>query len=233
MEKSERLTLQKSIQDLGFGRKLMRMPLVNAAIETMQSLLNGHPKAMKVKKITIARYAAGLIGYYRGKISLPKSKISNYEKLDNFVKLFVRKLFVSNGKIQNIKFFTQLFGINLLEERVSLNKLKQDLSPASLLKYSIQKRPISDFQTASNLQKLRNMSINEMKLLLTPRGRFNPKLESLNEVRAQQHAITLTKKFARTVNAGKRLALATLIEQLQKTENLNKELLQNIRKHAV
>tara|TARA_Y100000389_G_scaffold191110_1_gene216737 strand:+ start:1008 stop:1637 length:630 start_codon:yes stop_codon:yes gene_type:complete len=208
------------------------MPLVNAAIETMQSLLDGHPKAMKIRKVTIARYAASLIGYYRGKLSLPKSKISNHEKLDNFIKLFVRKLFISNGKIQNIKLFTQLFGIELLEERVSLEKVKHNPSPASVLKYSIQKRPLSDFQTASNLKQLRNMSINKMKLLLTPRGRFNPKLVSLNELRAQQHAITLTKKFARTMNAGKRLALATLVEQLQKTENLNRELLKNIRKHS-
>lgn len=229
---SKRLTLQKSIQDLGFGRKLMRMPLVNAAIETMQLLLDGHPKAMKVRKDTIARYAASLIGHYRGKITLPISKISSHEKLDNFIKLFVKKLFISNGKIQNIKLFTQLFGVELLEERVSLNKVKQNPSPASVLKYAIQKRPISDFQTTSNLQELRKMSIDKMKLLLTPRGKFNPKLGSLNQVRAQQHAITLTKKFAKTVNAGKRLALATLIEQLQKTESLNRDLLKNIRKHS-
>jgi len=232
MEKSKGLTLQKSIQDLGFGKKLMRMPLVNAAIETMKLLLDGHPKAMKVRKVTIARYAASLIGYYRGKISLPTSKISSLEKLDNFVKLFVRNLFISNGKIQNIKFFTQLFGVELLEERVSLNKVKQNASPASVLKYSIQKRPISDFQTVSNLKKLRKMSIDKMQLLLTPRGKFNPKLGSLNQVRAQQHAITLLKKFSKTVNAGKRLALATLIEQLQKTKNLNRELLKNIRQHS-
>ena len=45
---SKRLTLQKSIRHLGFGSKL-RMPLVNAAIETMQMLLDGHPKAMKIR----------------------------------------------------------------------------------------------------------------------------------------------------------------------------------------
>lgn len=229
---SKRLTLQKSIQDLGFGRKLMRMPLVNAAIETMQMLLDGHPKAMKIKKVTIARYAASLIGHYRGKITLPKSKISSHEKLDNFIKLFVKRIFISNGKIQNIKLFTQLFGVDLLEERVSLNKVKHNPSPAYVLKYSIQKRPISDFQTVSNLKQLRKMSINNMKLLLTPRGKFNPKLSDLNQMRAQQHAITLTTKFSKTVNAGKRLALATLIEQLQKTEKLNRDLLQNIRKHS-
>lgn len=229
---SKRLTLQKSIQDLGFGRKLMRMPLVNAAIETMQMLLDGHPKAMKIRKVTIARYAASLIGHYKGKITLPKSKISSHEKLDNFIKLFVKTIFISNGKIQNIKLFTQLFGVDLLEERISLNKVKQNPSPAHVLKYSIQKRPISDFQTASNLQQLRKMSIDNMKLLLTPRGKFNPKLNDLNQMRAQQHALTLTKMFAKTVNAGKRLALATLIEQLQKTEKLNRDLLQNIRKHS-
>tara|TARA_B110000027_G_C16102435_1_gene293727 strand:- start:1051 stop:1749 length:699 start_codon:yes stop_codon:yes gene_type:complete len=229
---SKRLTLQKSIQDMGFGRKLMRMPLVNAAIETMQMLLDGHPKAMKIRKVTIARYAASLIGHYRGKITLPKSKISSHEKLDNFIKLFVKRTFISNGKIQNIKLFTQLFGVDLLEERVSLNKVKHNPSPAYVLKYSIQKRPISDFQTVSNLKELRKMSIDNMKLLLTPRGKFNPKLSGLNQMRAQQHAITLTTKFAKTVNAGKRLALATLIEQLQKTEKLNRDLLQNIRKHS-
>ena len=232
MEKSKRLTLQKSLQYLGFGRKLTRTPLVNAAIKTMQSLLNGHPKAMKVNKVTIARYAASLIGYYRGKISLPKSKISSHEKLDNFVKLFVRKLFISNGKIQNIKLFTQLFGVKILEERISLNNVKQKQSPAAVLKYSIQKRPISDFQTASNLQKLRNMSSDNIKLLLTPRGKFNPELSNLNQKRAQQHAITLTMKFSKTLNAGKRLALATLIESLQKTRKLNEKLLRNIRNHS-
>ena len=118
---SKRLTLQKSIQDLGFGRKLMRMSLVNAAIETMQMLLDGHPKAMKIRKVTIARYTASLIGHYRGKITLPKSKISSHEKLDNFIKLFVKRIFISNGQIQNIKLFTQLFGVDLLEERVSLD----------------------------------------------------------------------------------------------------------------
>ena len=76
------------------------------------------------------------------------------------------------------------------------------------------------------------MSIDNMKLLLTPRGKFNPKLSDLNQKRAQQHAITLTTKFSKTVNAGKRLALATLIEQLQKTEKVNRDLLQNIRKHS-
>ena len=229
---SKRLTLQKSIQDLGFGRKLMRMSLVNAAIETMQMLLDGHPKAMKIRKVTIARYTASLIGHYRGKITLPKSKISSHEKLDNFIKLFVKRIFISNGQIKNIKLFTQLFGVDLLEERVSLNKVKHNPSPAYVLKYSIQKRPISDFQTVSNLKQLRKMSIDNMKLLLTPRGKFNPKLSDLNQKRAQQHAITLTTKFSKTVNAGKRLALATLIEQLQKTENLNRDLLQNIRKHS-
>lgn len=233
MDKSERLTLKKSIQDLGFGRKLLRMPLVNAAMQTMQSLLDGHPKAMKVKKVTIARYASSLIGYYRGKLKLPKSIITSHEKLNNFIKLFVRRLFIANGKIQNLNVFTQLFGIELLEERVSINKIRQNPSPESVLKYSIQKRPISDFKTVSNLSHLRKMTVDRIKLLLTPRGRFNPKLGSLNEVRAQQHAVTLTKKFAKTVNAGKRLALATLIEQLQKTENLNRELLQNIRKHSL
>lgn len=232
MENSQ-MTLQKSIKDLGFGRKLITMPLIKAAIEIMQSLMDGHPKAMKITKITITRYAASLIGYYRGRLSLPKSKISNHEKLDNFIKLFVKELFITNGKLQNIKYFTQLFGIQLLEERVSLNKVKQNPSPAYVLKYSTQKRPISDFQTASNLKQLRKMSINKMKLLLTPRGRFNPKLGSLNELRAQQYAITLTKKFARTMNAGKRLALVTLVEQLQRTENLNRDLLKNIRKHSL
>ena len=76
------------------------------------------------------------------------------------------------------------------------------------------------------------MSIDNIKLLLTPRGKFNPKLSDLNQTRAQQHAVTLTAKFAKTVNSGKRLALATLIEQLQKTEKLNRDLLQNIRKHS-
>lgn len=232
MTKSKVLTLKKSIQELGFGRKLRRMPLINAAIETMQSLISGHPKALKIRKITLTRYAASLLGYFRGKIGLIKSKISNNKRLDNFIKLFVRSFFTTNGKLKNINFFTQLFGIELLEERVSLKRVRQNPSPASILKYAIQKRPISDFQTQANLKKLKTMSITEMKLLLTPRGRFNPELKPLNELRAQQHAITLTKKFANEVNAGKRLSLATLIEQLQKTKKMNRELLQNIREHV-
>ena len=233
MEKSNMLTLKKSIQDLGFGRKLLRMSLVNAAIETMQSLLDGHPKAMKISSSTMTRYAASLLGYYRGKLKLPKSTITAHQKLDNFIKLFVKALFTSNGKLKNIKFFTQLFGVNILEERISLNKVKEDPSPETVLKYSIQKRPISNFQSASNLSHLRKMTVKNIKLLLTPRGRFNPKLGSLNEVRARQHAITLTKKFAKTVSATARMALSTLIEQLQKTDKLNKDLLQNIRKHSL
>ena len=65
---NSRLTLKKSIQDLGFGSKLMKMPLVDVAIQTMRTLLDGHPKAMTIGKDTIARYAASLIGYYRGKV---------------------------------------------------------------------------------------------------------------------------------------------------------------------
>jgi hypothetical protein len=76
------------------------------------------------------------------------------------------------------------------------------------------------------------MTYDEIKLLLTPRGKFNPRLGSLNRARAQQHAIILTRKYAKTIDASKRMALATLIEQLQKTEQLNKNLLQNIRKHS-
>ena len=232
MGNSKTLTLHKSIQYLGFGNKLLRMPLVNAAIETMQSLLDSHPKAMKIKRITIARYAASLLGFYRGKMKLPNSTITVHEKLNNFIKLFVKRLFIANGKIQNMKFFTQLFGVEILEERVSINRVKENPSAEAVLKYSIQKRPISNFKSAANLAHLRKMTVDNMKLLLTPRGRFNPKLESLNEMRARQHAITLTKKFAKTVNASKRMALSTLIEQLQRTEKLNKELLKDIRNHS-
>jgi len=226
---SKRLTLQKSIQDLGFGRKLMRMPLANAAIETMQSLLDGHPKAMKIRKITIARYAASLIGYYRGRFGEPKSVIQKHDKLNNFIKLFVKRFFISNRKIVHIDDFTRLFGIDLLEERVSKNQLIHNATPEVVLKYSIQKRPISDFKTKKNLDQLKLMRSKNIELLLTPRGKFNPHLEPLNMVRAKAHAVSLTRKFARTKDAGKRLSLATLIEQLQKTERLNGELLRNIR----
>lgn len=222
-----RITLRKSIEDLGFGRKNKRLKLV--AIETMLKLLAGHEKSMKIKKHTISRYAAGLLGHYRGIFEKPKSKITNFEKLDNFIKVFVETLFISNGKLKNIDLFAKIFGINILQERVSIDRVKANPSPEILLKYSIQKRPISNFKTAQNLEQLKKMTSSDIKLLLTPRGRFNPKLSSLNEIRAMHHAIILTKKFAKTTDASKRLALSTLIEQLQKTNKLNEELYKNIR----
>lgn len=233
MDNSNNSTLKKSIQALHFGKKLSRMTLIHAAVQIMQLLLNGHPKAMNVKKPTISRYAASLIGYHRGLLlSKPKSIITNFPKLDDFINSFVNKIFLKNGKIQNIEFFHQLFGTELIEDRVSLQNVKNNPSPSVLLQFAIQKNPISGFQKKTNLNKLKKMSINKIKLLLTPTGKFNPKLGSLNQARAQQHAITLTKKFAKTIDASKRMALATLIEQLQITENLNKNLLKNIRKHS-
>ncbi len=233
MKNSKPITLRKSIQDLGFGN-LLKMPLSKAAIKTMQALLSGHNKAMRIKSNTISRYAAALLGYYVGKLGKPESKISkSHAKLDTFINLFVKKFFFLDGKIINIKLFTQLFGVDILEERMSLKTVKSNPSTEALLKYSIQKRPISDFKTEPNLEKLRKMTVKEIKLLLTPRGRFNPKLSNLNEFRAMQHAITLTKKFAKTVNASKRMALSTLIEQLQKTEKMNEELYKNIRKYSL
>lgn len=231
MENSNILTLKKSIRNLGFGRKLT-MPLVDAAIKVMQLLLNGHPKAMTIQKPTISRYAASLIGYYRGRISKPKSKITTHANLDNFINSFVKTIFFANGKIQNIKLFNQLFGTEIIDNRVSIKNVKKNPSPNVVLKYSVQKKPISFFQSEKNLQNLKRMTYDEIKLLLTPRGKFNPRLGSLNRARAQQHAIILTRKYAKTIDASKRMALATLIEQLQKTEQLNKHLLQNIRKHS-
>lgn len=232
MDNSNNSALKKSIEALDFGNKLSRMTLIDAAVQIMQSLLNGHPKAMNVKKRTISRYAASLIGYYRGLFLKPRSKITNFPKLDDFINSFVKKIFFKNRQIQNIEFFHQLFGTELIEDRVSLQTIKNDPSPSVVLQFAIQKKPISAFQTKNNLNELQKMSINKIKLLLTPTGKFNPKLGSLNQARAQQHAITLTKKFAKTIDASKRMALATLIEQLQITENLNKNLLKNIRTHS-
>lgn len=124
MENSNILTLKKSIRNLGFGRKLT-MPLVDAAIKVMQLLLNGHPKAMTIQKPTISRYAASLIGYYRGRISKPKSKITTHANLDNFINSFVKTIFFANGKIQNIKLFNQLFGTEIMDNRVSIKNVKK------------------------------------------------------------------------------------------------------------
>jgi hypothetical protein len=71
----------------------------------------------------------------------------------------------------------------------------------------------------------------QIKLLLTPQGRFNPKLQTLNATRAEESAVTLVKKLAKTNanNLDTRLSLITLIEQLQTTKDLTDELYTSIR----
>ena len=150
-----KLTLKQSIIDLGFANNLKGGSLDEASIKTMQSLLDGHPKSFKIGKRNISRYAASLIGFFRGILSEPKSVINKYEKLDNFIKLFVKRFFFSEGKVVNVELFSKLFGTELINERINIKMIKENPDPKMVLKYSIQKRPISDFKSSSNLNKLK------------------------------------------------------------------------------
>ena len=224
--------LENSMKKLGFTKQ-SNQNVSNASIETMKQLLKGHRKAKKISRQTISRYAAALIGHYRGILPKPNSMITQYKNLNNFINKFVKShFFQENGKIHNIPLFQNIFGVRLSDKRVSLKEVMHHPSPEKLLKYSIQKRPISNFKTNKNLEKIKQMNSNEIKLLLTPVGSFNPKLEPINQERALQYALALTKKFGDTIELNKRLKISTLIQQLQTTQKLNNKLLENIRTYS-
>lgn len=223
--------LKSSIRELGFAKQLKETSLKEAAVHTMRALTSGHRKAMRLSKRTIARYAAAVIGHVKGRMNLPRSAIDNHRVIKSFIISFVKTHFFDrSGKIQNMKLFKDLFDVDLLDRRVAMSDVKRDMSPSVILKYAIQKKPISSFK---NLTKLQAMNNNEIKLVLNPRGRFNPRLNGLDEERALTFAVMLTRKFADgTSNADQRMRLLTLIQQLQKTNKLNKDLFSNIREYV-
>lgn len=229
MEKPS-INLKEATIKLGLVKNIRNSNIQMAAIETMKHLLEGHPKAMKISKHNLARYAASLIGYYTKKFDKPKSVIMEHRNLNTFMETFVRSFFVKRGKIVNLQLFKMLFKVNILDKRVSIHNLRENPSPDVVLKYSIQKKPISDFTSEKNLKELQKMNTAQIKLLLTPFGKFNPKLTSIDMNRALQHAVMLTKNFAKTKKATNRMVLATLIEDLQKTSTLN-PVYENIRNY--
>jgi hypothetical protein len=223
--------LENSMKNLGFTKQ-SNQNVSKASIKTMIQLLQGHSKAMKIKKKAISRYAAALIGHYRGNLNLPEpiSTITQHEDLDNFIKSFVKFHFFNHDrKIHNITLFMKIFDVPSLDKRVSFNEIRRDPSPKKLLQYSIQKKPLLSFKTQENLDKIKQMNANRIKLLLTPEGNFNPKLSKINKARAIEFAVALTTKFAKTKDLNNRLKLATLVQQLQTTQRLNNQLLRNIR----
>lgn len=216
-----------SLKDAILALRFQKIQNINksieiAAITTMQKLMNGKGP-LKLNPMMIARYAASLIGYYRGVLGKPRSTITRNENVDNFIKVFVAEFFFhENGRIQKIQLFKDLFGIGTLKpQQISLPNLQRTGLVRNILKFSIQKKPVHSF-TETNFKELKTMSNDEIFRILNPTmRRFNPHLNAPTSKEALDHAKGLLKLLANQQNEAKKISLTALIQLLQKINTMN------------